>query len=146
MKLRLFSMMLACLFLIGSATACGKKEEPLESESTEQSSQEIVAPSKPETSEEDEAVLRFSFDEMEKTSEEEFSYTISNPGVTITGYLGSEETVRIPDTIKERPVVGIADGVFANQSQLKTLKSLDLACSCILGCIACLAQGNGAWI
>jgi hypothetical protein len=43
----------------------------------------------------------------------DFTYTVSNNQVTITGYTGSGGDVVIPDTIAGMPVVSIGDSAFA---------------------------------
>jgi formylglycine-generating enzyme required for sulfatase activity len=44
--------------------------------------------------------------------EAQFTYTINNGAITITGYIGSGGTVSIPDTINGLPVTSIGDDAF----------------------------------
>lgn len=50
-----------------------------------------------------------------ETEKDAFVYKVSNKTVTITGYKGSHETVVIPETIDEMPVVGISANAFVNK-------------------------------
>ncbi len=48
----------------------------------------------------------------------QFTYTINNNTVTITGYTGPGGAVTIPDTISARPVTAIGDSAFLNNNHL----------------------------
>ncbi len=50
------------------------------------------------------------------TSEEDFSYSISNNQVTITAYNGDDDTVSIPESISGVPVTKISRAAFVNKS------------------------------
>jgi hypothetical protein len=49
---------------------------------------------------------------------QDYTYTIDNDAITITGYTGSDSEIIIPDTIEGLPVVGIGDYAFFNYSSL----------------------------
>ena len=51
----------------------------------------------------------------------DFLYTVADKKVTITGYIGSEVHLTVPESIKDMPVVAISDDAFANSSTLKTV-------------------------
>ena len=55
------------------------------------------------------------------TVEIQFTYTITNGAVTITGYLGSDSNVTIPNTINGLPVTSIGSGAFYNNNNLVKL-------------------------
>ena len=56
---------------------------------------------------------------------EHFTYTADEDGITITGYIGGEVVVVIPDTIADRPVVAIGDKAFAGKGTLQALSIPD---------------------
>ena len=51
----------------------------------------------------------------------QFTTSISNGAVTITGYTGSGGAVSIPSTINSLPVIGIAANAFAGKSSLTSV-------------------------
>jgi hypothetical protein len=51
----------------------------------------------------------------------QFTYTINNGGVTITGYNGVGGAVIIPDTINGVPVIGIGDYAFQGCASLTSI-------------------------
>ena len=57
----------------------------------------------------------------ENTPADQFTYTVSNSGVTITGYTGTAETVTIPETIEDKDVIGIASNAFSDNSTVKKI-------------------------
>jgi hypothetical protein len=58
--------------------------------------------------------------ELPVASAEDFEYTIDNGEITITRYIGSSDSVRVPDKINDAPVKKIAS-FAANESMLKTI-------------------------
>ena len=52
----------------------------------------------------------------------QFSYTVSNKQVTVTGYLGTDTELVIPQYIDGLPVVAIADRAFQNNVGLRSVK------------------------
>ena len=50
-----------------------------------------------------------------------YEYTVSDEEVTITKYLGSDETVNVPAEIEGKPVVAMAIGAFAKNEAIKTV-------------------------
>ena len=48
-----------------------------------------------------------------------YEYTVSDEEVTITKYLGSDETVNVPAEIEGKPVVAMAIGAFAKNEAIK---------------------------
>ena len=50
-----------------------------------------------------------------------YEYTVSDEEVTITKYLGSDETVNVPAEIDGKPVVAMAIGAFAKNEVIKTV-------------------------
>jgi hypothetical protein len=55
---------------------------------------------------------------IQPSPEEDFTYTVSNNAVTITGYTGSGGAVGIPDTIAGMPVVYIGDYAFSGKTTI----------------------------
>lgn len=51
----------------------------------------------------------------------DFSYTPNGDGVTITSYLGPGGAVTIPDTIDGKPVTGIGDLAFGNNTAVSSI-------------------------
>ena len=74
---------------------------------------------------------------MPVTEKEAFTYTVSNKQVTITHYKGNHETVVIPETIDDMPVVKIEAHAFLN-GKFKTLylsrNLLTIADNAFVGC------------
>ncbi len=59
-------------------------------------------------------------------NEDEFEYVNENGGITITKYIGSKTTVKIPDSINKLPVIKIGENAFSNTK----VKSVTLPSSC----------------
>ncbi len=55
---------------------------------------------------------------LESTTRAQYTYTINNGAVTITGYIGSGGTVNIPNTINGFSVTGIGGEAFADCNRL----------------------------
>ena len=95
-------------------SACGKKPEtPKVPETTESETAAPSAPAPaPETGTEDpidyEALAKLPFAELKESAEADFTVTEDADGVTVTAYVGSDERVRIPDQIGEKPVAALA--------------------------------------
>ncbi len=45
------------------------------------------------------------------------TYSIASDEVTVTGYVGNESRVVIPETLEDKPVVAIGDNAFDNNSE-----------------------------
>jgi hypothetical protein len=58
--------------------------------------------------------------------EDEFEYINENGGITITKYIGSNTTVKIPNTINKLPVIKIGENAFANTK----VKSVTIPLNC----------------
>lgn len=50
-----------------------------------------------------------------------FTYTITDNKCTITGYLGTDTAIVVPDTIAGTPVVAIAENAFANNTSMTAI-------------------------
>ena len=121
MKFRILSMLLACLLLALSASACSKKGTDPSDTSVEQPTQDEPSEPKPEDTTDYEAVMRFQFEGLEEASANDFSYEIENGGVKVLSYTGEAEKVRIPAFIESLPVVALGDRAFAGRTDLKVL-------------------------
>lgn len=64
--------------------------------------------------------INLAYGKNEVFTEDFFYYTVKDESVTITGYFGHEEIVRIPNSIAGYPVNAIADGAFKDTT-VKTL-------------------------
>ena len=69
--------------------------------------------------------LSGAFAETQPTPAEEFTYEMSEEGVTITGYTGGAVVLLIPDTIEDRPVVAIGEKAFENKATLRAVSIPD---------------------
>jgi hypothetical protein len=56
------------------------------------------------------------------TPQPQFTYTVNNKQVTVTGYLGTDTELVIPQYIDGFPVVAIADRAFQNKVGLRSVK------------------------
>ena len=57
----------------------------------------------------------------ENTPADQFTYTVSDSGVTITGYNGTAETVTIPEKIEDKTVIAIASDAFLDNATVKKI-------------------------
>ena len=65
---------------------------------------------------------QMAFAETSGSTEDGFSYTISDAGeVTITGYTGSATEITIPGTIQSNPVKAIGDFAFSDCGGLTSI-------------------------
>ena len=55
------------------------------------------------------------------TPADQFTYTTSDSGVTITGYTGTAETVTIPEKIEDKTVIAIASDTFLDNTTVKKI-------------------------
>ncbi len=67
---------------------------------------------------------------------EQFTYTVDDDGVTITGYIGGEVVVVIPDTMEGKPVLAIAEGAFAGKGTLQALAIPDSVVAIGIGALS----------
>ena len=56
----------------------------------------------------------------------DFKYIKENGGITITGYIGKQTSIKIPETIEQLPVLKIGEEAFANTK----IKSITIPSSC----------------
>ena len=75
------------------------------------------------------------FSDMTPAPASDFTYEITEGGVTVTGYTGGELVVLIPDTIEDKPVTAIAEKAFEGKGNLKAISVPDSVTSI----------GNGAF-
>ncbi len=67
---------------------------------------------------------------------EDFTYEEFDGGVTVTGYLGGDVVVVIPDTIDQKPVVAVGSEAFAGKGTLKALSIPDTVLHIAPGALA----------
>ncbi len=123
MKLKLFSFFLAAILLIGGLFGCKKKTDtPTDTDGeTDPSIIDTPREPKPEDTTDYAALLAFQFEGLTESPATDFEYTVGEHTVTVTGYVGTAEKVRIPDVIEGKPVSALGDGAFLDQKDLKIL-------------------------
>lgn len=72
-----------------------------------------------------EARKEAAFSTVEAAPEADFTYTVDERGVTVTGYTGDEVVLVIPDSLEGKPVVAIAEKAFADKGTLQALSIPD---------------------
>ncbi len=117
---------LACL---GGATACSSGREPADTTPAVT----MPAVTLPDLTDDREltpvdelsARLDAAFSTTATAPASDFTYTVDDTGVTVTGYTGGEVVVVIPDAIEDQPVVAIAEKAFADKGTLQALSIPD---------------------
>ena len=70
----------------------------------------------------------------------DLTYEIGESGVTVTGYIGGEPVVVIPDTIEDKPVTAISKNAFKDMGNLKAVSIPDsvtvIGRSAFEGCVS----------
>lgn len=67
---------------------------------------------------------------------EDFTFEVTDVGVTVTAYTGGEVVVVIPDTIEDKPVTAIGEKAFADMVGLKAVSVPDTVASIAAGAFA----------
>ena len=79
-------------------------------------------------------------DKIPSTPAENFSYTVADGAVTVTGYLGENDTVCVPAVIEGLPVQTVGEGAFADLEGLQALilpdSITELGAGILAGCDA----------
>ncbi len=57
--------------------------------------------------------LASAFSDVSPVPAEDLTYTVDEDGVTVTGYVGGEIIIVLPDTVEDKPVVAIAEKAFS---------------------------------
>lgn len=121
MKLRGISLLLAMLLSLSCLFAC-KKEEDVPNTPDEPTVQpNLDREPLPEDPTDYLALLEASFDGLTEPASSELTYEVQGETVKITGYQGSAEKLRLPDTLDGKPVTAIGDQAFLNHSELHVL-------------------------
>ena len=60
---------------------------------------------------------------------EDFTYEVTDDGVTVTAYTGGDIVVVIPDTIEDKPVTAIGEKAFADMTGIKAVSVPDTVVS-----------------
>ncbi len=122
--MRRVSAMLAAFLCVGALAACGggKSDGPVETAPPPAVTMPDLNDDRTFTSTaEDAARVEKAFATTEAAPASDFSYTVTDGGVTVTGYSGGESVLVIPDTIEGAPVTGIAEEAFADMGNLKAV-------------------------
>ncbi len=145
--------LLLCLLLPLLAACNGRPQEPTVTD--EPTAEGEAQPPTPETEDLTDyaALVAHPFAELAEAPEGEFSVTDADGGVTVTGYLGSSTELRLPAVIGGKPVVGIGDNAFSDQTELTVLwlpdsitvfgKNILVGCSKLYALRTPLPQGEG---
>ncbi len=116
---RIFLALLCCCLLLA---ACGGKPENTGEPETLPPLPEEISQTEPEKDETDyAAALSAVFDGVEENPQTDFEYEVRENTAILTAFLGESEVVRVPARLGGVPVTAIADGVFANRTDIKTL-------------------------
>ncbi len=121
-RCKLLSLLLAaCLVAVGMASCSGNNTQKpnATTQATTLSPEEKPAPPVQET--DYEKTVSEAFASAMEPSADQFLYETSNRGVTLTGYVGEQTRVVVPAEIEGAPVIAVADGAFANQTELTVL-------------------------
>ena len=124
MKYKLIASVLALLLAATALTSCGNKEnDGLEKNSEAESETVEVVEKEPKPLDNTDyaALLAFPFEGLVETPASELTYMVDNGQVTVTGYVGASEKIRIPQTVEGCPVTALGDGALAELSQLQVL-------------------------
>ncbi len=121
--------LILALCCLGGAVACSSDKEPADTVpavTMPAVTQPDLTDDRTPTSVENMASrLDTAFSTTEAAPASDFTYTVSDGGVTVTGYSGGEVVVVIPDTIDGQPVVAIAEKAFADKGNLQALSIPD---------------------
>ena len=126
--LRRIALILSCSALLSSAvslSACQKPDPPAETLPVGTAEPETL----PDLTDDREPTdlteyadrLNTLFAETPVSPESDFTFESAEDGMIVTGYTGGDMVVVIPDTLGGSPVVGVAEGAFADQTSLKAL-------------------------
>ncbi|MBE6554082.1 MAG: leucine-rich repeat domain-containing protein [Ruminococcaceae bacterium] len=127
MHKRILVSVLAVLLLCGMLSACGSKDKtPAYSDVEIESVEPIPQKEQLDYTQDLEQVariasLRATFTELAETPAADFWMRAENGGLTVVGYLGASETVRVPAAVNGVPVKAIADEAFSDNEKLKAL-------------------------
>lgn len=118
---RITAIILAILMLTAILGSCKGKGSP--TVTTPSETDTPFAPTTPETEDTTDYALLVSapFAELAENPTEDFAFLEENGEITITGYLGENTRVRIPEQIHQKPVTAIADGAFRAHAEITTL-------------------------
>ncbi len=115
-------LMLAVCLLTVAFSACGTKTGGTTSATTQTTALPAEAlPPHPQTSAVGLQTISNALSVAVEPNADQFTYTISDGTVTLTGYLGTFSNIRIPAEIEGSPVTAIAGGAFENAEQLHVL-------------------------
>ena len=113
-------LVLVCFCLL--FTACGEKQENTGEPETLPPLPEPIPQTELFPDETDyAAMLSAVFDDVEDAPLTDFAFEVQGKTATLTAYLGTAEAVRVPERVGDAVITRIADGVFANRSDLKIL-------------------------
>ncbi len=149
MHKRILVLMLAVTLLCGMLSACGSNDRtPTYSDVEIETVDPIAQGDQLDFTQDLEQVakitsMRATFDGVAETPAADFWMREENDGLTVVGYLGSSDTVRVPTEVGGVPVKAIADEAFSGDTKLKTLYLPDsivsIGASILSGCTALTA-------
>lgn len=113
---------LLCAALLLS-TGCQSKTDtpPVQTDGETEGEEQVSREPTPEDTTDYDLLSRVPFEGLEPSPEEDFTVSETANGVTVTGYVGSEVRVRIPERIGGKTVTALADGAFRDQKTVRVL-------------------------
>ncbi len=138
--LRRMAAALAILTALAAATACASDDAPDSSE-TYGPIAPVTLPDLKDDREPSSVVgynerLETAFANKLPASAENFTYTVSDSAVTVTGYTGGDVVVVIPSEIDGMPVTALSGDAFAGKGSLRALSIPDTVAEIEVGALA----------
>lgn len=121
MKLRGISLLLAMFLSLLCLAACKKEEDAPSATETPIIQSNLDRDPLPEDTTDYFALLENAFVGLTEPAASELLYEVQEETVKITGYYGTAEKLRLPETVDGLPVTAIGDQVFLNHSELHVL-------------------------
>lgn len=120
-KRSLILLLALCCFatMLSACSGNGDKAPAATTETTTLPQEEI--PPRPAQDQDYEQIIQNAFALVAEPDAEHFTYTVSETGVTLTGYTGELPRLKIPAEIEGKPVVAIADSMLADRTSLTAL-------------------------
>lgn len=137
---RVAAGLLAVLLLLGGLVACKAPDSAAETETGEPETLPDLTDTRTPTALDPGDIyserLHAVFGDATPAPATDFTYTVSDGGVTITAYVGEKTVAIIPETIEDMPVVAIAKTAFAGREDLRGLYIPDTVTDIEAGALA----------
>lgn len=121
-----FSLFVLCMVTMALLlSACSEPQggQTVDTTAAEATEPETSLPkeTEPEDTTDYQALGRIPFEGLTASPESDFTVTEIPGGIAVTGYTGTAERVRIPETIGNKTVTAIHDGAFQNAKTIRVL-------------------------